>query len=353
MKFPTTPRAHKSLSSSPSLKNPTARKSKNPVTVGAVDYLPLSIPVSAPCHRLPWTSQATLRLSKSPILQLHQEIIDFIEFVTPNETRIEAEKEFIAVISGKIREIYPEITIIPYGSTQNRLNLPSSDLDLSILSPNSSISLEKINEIGSFIGLSSEFISKTEVPVVRIHRKIAPKLVEISKAAVTSSYISQEIQRKPELRPLILVLKAYLRQRDLNSSYTGGVGSYLLYHLVDFAVGTHPAYGEDVRNYEKYSLSHFLLHFLKLYGEDLDPSQFCVSFSPYRLLPRAQSKCPDSCVFQVLSPDQPHLNLARNLHRFHAFRTTLRTTYALICDKAYLGLNTTPMRCLVSPEEEI
>ena len=41
------------------------------------------------------------------------------------------------------------------------------------------------------------------------------------------------LQKKfPELRPLILVLKAFLKSRQLNETFTGGVGSFLLTILV-------------------------------------------------------------------------------------------------------------------------
>lgn len=40
------------------------------------------------------------------------------------------------------------------------------------------------------------------------------------------------IQEFPVLRPLVLVLKQFLLQRDLNEAYTGGISSYCLLLMV-------------------------------------------------------------------------------------------------------------------------
>jgi len=40
------------------------------------------------------------------------------------------------------------------------------------------------------------------------------------------------IQRYPNLKYLVLVLKQFLLQRDLNEVYTGGISSYCLLYLI-------------------------------------------------------------------------------------------------------------------------
>ena len=39
------------------------------------------------------------------------------------------------------------------------------------------------------------------------------------------------LEEYPAIRPVIYVIKYYLRQRKLNESYTGGVSSFLLFNL--------------------------------------------------------------------------------------------------------------------------
>lgn len=67
----------------------------------------------------------------------------------------------------------------------------------------------------------------------------------------------------PELKYLIIFLKIYLKQRHLNETYSGGMGSFLLMILIVFFLQTHRSRDnreEDSQN--KFGLGHFLLDFL-------------------------------------------------------------------------------------------
>jgi len=332
-----------------------SKAKKEKAGVGAVDYLPISLPTGPNTVPLPWTSPAVLSLD-TPILQLHQEIIDFVAFVTPAPDQLSTQNSLISELITALQEVYPGLGLCPYGSTQTGLSLPSSDLDLRLVLPESSqesVDLQRIWECLCKRGYLCEFLQAAKVPIVRIEREKAPKRVEISQTDAEFPWIYQEIAKKPEIRPLIILLKAYFRQRNLNDTYTGGVGSYLLYHLVAFAVGTHPAYGEDAVHYEKYSLGHYLLYFLKLYGEDLDFSSVALSPATSSTIRRSQTSSASPAPLLLLSPEAPSANLASEGLRLERVRKALRETYTLLCEQGHCALRTTPLRCLINPEEEI
>ena len=44
--------------------------------------------------------------------------------------------------------------------------------------------------------------------------------------------VKRLVMTYPELKPLMLVLKAFLKSRQLNEPYTGGIGSFLLTMMV-------------------------------------------------------------------------------------------------------------------------
>lgn len=71
------------------------------------------------------------------------------------------------------------------------------------------------------------------------------------------------LQKKyPELKPLILILKAFLKSRDLNETYSGGVGSFLLTMLVaSYLQRKYKLGGTD-----KMDLGYHLTEFFQLYG---------------------------------------------------------------------------------------
>jgi len=49
---------------------------------------------------------------------------------------------------------------------------------------------------------------------------------------VSTVTLQEFLQLYPNLKYLVIVLKQYLLQRDLNEVYTGGIGSYCLIYLV-------------------------------------------------------------------------------------------------------------------------
>ncbi|KHG29292.1 PAP-associated domain-containing 5 [Gossypium arboreum] len=45
-------------------------------------------------------------------------------------------------------------------------------------------------------------------------------------------FIKEAVLKWPQLRPLCLILKVFLQQRDLNEVYSGGIGSYALLAMI-------------------------------------------------------------------------------------------------------------------------
>jgi hypothetical protein len=75
----------------------------------------------------------------------------------------------------------------------------------------------------------------------------------------------------PALRPLVLVLKQFLYNRDLHETFTGGVGSYLLTMTVVSHLQHHPGRGPALAAPER-NLGALLLDYLHLYGLRLNMS---------------------------------------------------------------------------------
>jgi non-canonical poly(A) RNA polymerase PAPD5/7 len=51
---------------------------------------------------------------------------------------------------------------------------------------------------------------------------------EVRSGPQGASYVRSLLERWPVMRPLVLVLKVFLTQRELNEVYSGGIGSYTL-----------------------------------------------------------------------------------------------------------------------------
>ena len=113
---------------------------------------------------------------------------------------------------------------------------------------------------------SLEPLKFTKVPLIKLQDKLTNINVDISFNRTNGVYcvkLVKFLQKKyPELRPMILVLKAFLKSRELNETYSGGVGSFLLTMLVtSYLQRKYKEGGTD-----KMDLGRHLISFLELYG---------------------------------------------------------------------------------------
>lgn len=83
-------------------------------------------------------------------------------------------------------------------------------------------------------------------------------------SGVQSAELIKEYKRKyPVLSKLVLVLKQFLLQRDLNEVFTGGISSYSLILMCISFLQLHPR--RDLFNNES-NLAVLLIEFFELYG---------------------------------------------------------------------------------------
>lgn len=75
------------------------------------------------------------------------------------------------------------------------------------------------------------------------------------------------------MRPLIYLLKYFLKQRKLNESFTGGISSFLLFNLLFSYI----QYVKKENSKSEYSLGHLLVGFFQFYAFDFNYEQVGIS----------------------------------------------------------------------------
>ena len=77
-----------------------------------------------------------------------------------------------------------------------------------------------------------QVIDKARVPIVKYVDAESAMAVDISleqdTGANSTRFVKEAMEQWPMLRPLVLILKYYLKQRGLAETYSGGIGSFLL-----------------------------------------------------------------------------------------------------------------------------
>ncbi len=217
-----------------------------------------------------------LRRSRLPALaQLHEEILDFVEFIKPTPEEEAKRSGVVRRIQDVMKGLWPKAQLLPFGSYVTELYLPFSDIDL-ILVPSEDMehvteeSLEResrrqaailhfskmgmkkkpaesevaravFEDLSNALMMSDmisdvEIVASARVPIVKFTDNETGYRVDIcfnntsGQEAVT--FMRNTMDAMPALRPLTLLLKYFMHVRGLNETYTGGIGSFMLQLMI-------------------------------------------------------------------------------------------------------------------------
>lgn len=114
--------------------------------------------------------------------------------------------------------------------------------------------------------MSVRVLDKASVPIVKLTDRETQVKVDISfnmQSGVQSAELIKDFKcQYPVLAKLVLVLKQFLLQRDLNEVFTGGISSYSLILMCISFLQLHPRANLNPTT----NLGVLLLEFLELYG---------------------------------------------------------------------------------------
>lgn len=174
---------------------------------------------------------------RSPLLLLHHEITNFCHFLLPTSEEQTARTAAVARVSEVIKSIWPSCQVKVFGSFETGLYLPSSDVDVVILNSDVQVPQNGLQALAKAlsqrsIGHKMQVIGKARVPIVKFIEKESNVAFDISfdvqNGPEAAKFIKDAIAKISPLKPLCLILKIFLQQRELNEVYSGGIGSYAL-----------------------------------------------------------------------------------------------------------------------------
>eukprot|EP01130_Rhizamoeba_saxonica_P002001 TRINITY_DN11812_c0_g1_i1.p1 TRINITY_DN11812_c0_g1~~TRINITY_DN11812_c0_g1_i1.p1 ORF type:complete len:393 (-),score=62.35 TRINITY_DN11812_c0_g1_i1:106-1257(-) len=248
---------------------------------------------------------------------LHQEIEDFVEWVsqTPEEDRMR--QDIITRIKELVAKIFPHATVKIYGSYETDLCIPYSDVDIVIFgatkdeTERTSSLFTLYNEIERS-GMTSfiQIITHTKVPIIKFVDSKSGSRVDVTldceSGAENTKMIKRYLAEYPLLRPITLVIKYYLAQRYLNETWSGGIGSYTLVIMIISYLQLHTKNkGKVVSDNE--NLAHLLTGFFHYYGNQFDYITNAISIlEGGRYFPKASRDWLNQNAPGLLSIEDPH-----------------------------------------------
>ncbi|XP_059388110.1 terminal nucleotidyltransferase 4B [Carassius carassius] len=215
----------------------------------------------------PWKS----RNYSEGIVGLHDEIKDFYEYISPRPEEEQMRLEVVARIHGVIKDLWPNAEVQVFGSFSTGLYLPTSDIDLVVFGHWETLPLWTLEEALRKRKIVDEnsvkVLDKATVPIIKLTDLHTEVKVDISfnvqNGVKAAKLIKDFKQQFPVLPYLVLVLKQFLLQRELNEVFTGGIGSYSLFLMVVSFLQLH--YREDACSSNP-NLGVLLIEFFELYG---------------------------------------------------------------------------------------
>lgn len=213
----------------------------------------------------------------SPLLQLHEDLLDFREAYRPTSKEHDLRDGLVKRVGDLVEQLWSGASVRVFGSFSTGLYLPESDIDLVCVGTG----LEDASKqergralhcfaealrAASWRHTQLEVIDKAKVPIAKfvdVSTGISVDVcIETRDGLISSSLARKASAQFPEYNVLVLVLKRFLHERGLHDTFSGGVGSYLLQLMVICAM-QHPL---SMRASSRGNMGLSLLHFLELFG---------------------------------------------------------------------------------------
>jgi DNA polymerase sigma len=198
-------------------------------------------------------------ISQQQRTPLHVEISELARQATPTQSEIATVQAAVHAVDTAARAVWPAARAVLFGSQATGLALPGGDLDIVVLGVGPQLQraatgftagqrrvlsehledlLDALRRGGAL--LSSVQIIDAKIPIIKCliqTSRAGPALpADISFGAANGAaavkFLRRQILAVPPLRPLSLVVKAFLRDRGLNEVFTGGIGSYAVVNMV-------------------------------------------------------------------------------------------------------------------------
>ncbi|RLN79583.1 hypothetical protein BBJ28_00004326 [Nothophytophthora sp. Chile5] len=241
----------------------------------------------------------------------------------------------IAHITEGVQAIWPEASVTCFGSYATGLWLPSSDVDVVVMGLSNATDrdvptrfvpdgVRELEQLAKRLRPQHTWVQRVDVvrgakvPVAKLVLRregqqegdhaallrvdISIENVQTTRGIEASTLVREYVHELPRLKPLLLVLRQFLREKALNSAFTGGLSSYAVTLLAVFLMemqrqqqpeddenGGAASGSNDEMNLktretpaerEERKLGQLLLDFLEYYGLSFDYSTTGLSLKP-------------------------------------------------------------------------
>ncbi|TDL26370.1 Nucleotidyltransferase [Rickenella mellea] len=257
-----------------------------------------------PAHT-PWCNGLDVKVTQSKELILDQEIAAFVKYVSPTPQEHQVRVLLSSYLTYVVKRRWTDATVTIFGSAAFDLYLPGGDIDMVLNFP---YPISDKQRKTMLFQLSSTFKRErvAEDVEVRTHAKVpimtCKTTPEFGNIGIDLSINGEDgikaipivksyLNKLPALRPLVLVVKRFLSQRNLNSAASGSLSSYSIVCMCISFLQLNPMELDSaaIENIDdSHSLGTLLLNFFDYYGNKFPYSTSYISVTKEKLLPKEE-----------------------------------------------------------------
>ncbi|KAM3086910.1 hypothetical protein ACMFMG_001030 [Clarireedia jacksonii] len=239
-------------------------------------------------------------------LWLHKEIMDFYHHVKPRKFEQVIRTKLVDDLRNTFRKRYRDADIHSFGSFPAGLYLPTSDVDLVLVSDEYMRggypvygAKNAVRRCADFVKSQRlnldtvEVITGAKVPLVKYVDKITGLKVDMSFENDTGLIANKTFQewkaQYPAMPILVTIVKQLLAMRGLNEPVNGGIGGFSVTCLVVSLLQNMPQIQSGTMVPEHH-LGEVLMEFFDLYGNQFNTLTTAISLNPPGYISKAANR---------------------------------------------------------------
>ncbi|KAF8079259.1 hypothetical protein FPV67DRAFT_1468118 [Lyophyllum atratum] len=272
--------------------------------------------------------------------RLHYEILAYLNYMEQTPREKKAREAVMAGIRRMVHGRFRNAEVNVFGSSATGLTLPTSDIDVAITIPHIQDVKQALFQLSAKLKnsglMSNAFVNhRAHVPIINLTTREEYGSISVD-IGINNSLGTEGIEvmkgylsRMPALRPLVLLMKGFLRQRKMNDASKAGLGSYALacmcIHFLQLNPGKRP---QDFINkpMETESLGFLLTDFMFYYGFEFPHATSYISVAEGKVLPKPEPS--ESLDIRCLI--NPENSISKSINKAETFLRVFKEAYATI-----------------------
>lgn len=286
---------------------------------------------------------------------LHEEILRFCNSALLSEREKAIRQQALEELERAVLELWPNARVQLFGSQATGLALPGSDVDIVVLGehparneqqqPGGGFSKLARQRVCNILGSLSRHLRKRKivksctvinarVPICKCVLTRGSLSCDLSLGAKNGAnavdFVGSLVHSLPPLRPLCLVLKAFLAQRNLNEPYTGGVGGWQLINMLYAHLQA-----EGIDTGQEVDLGACLQAFFKRFSHGLDFKKYALSIERGGIVRKSGTLFNRSRLHNLAieDPQEPNKDIGGAIFNIHAVRRAFKSASLKLAHK--------------------